>query len=174
MIRPAEPADLDELAVVAATTFPLACPPGARPDDVEAFIAANLSVQALTGYLHDPARTLLVATDRSRILGYAMLIDGVPDDPDVQRAVPLRPAVEVSKMYTLPDVHGAGVSAALMAESLRRSTEAGAGCVWLGVNQQNTRAQRFYRKSGFEITGIKTFGLGGSIEHDYVMTVRLG
>jgi hypothetical protein len=35
--------DLDELADVAARTFPLACPPSATPDNVAAFIAANLS-----------------------------------------------------------------------------------------------------------------------------------
>lgn len=174
MIRTAESADLDELAAVAATTFPLACPPAATSADVTAFIAANLSVQSFTGYLADPDRVILVAGDQTRILGYAMLIRGVPDDPEVQRAVPVRPAVELSKMYVLPDVHGAGVSTALMAESLRRSGEQGAVCVWLGVNQQNVRAQRFYAKSGFEVTGTKTFRLGDSIENDYVMTVRLG
>jgi ribosomal protein S18 acetylase RimI-like enzyme len=37
------------------------------------------------------------------------------------------------------------------------------------VNRENGRAQRFYRKHGFEITGTKTFRLGASLEHDYVM-----
>ena len=57
------------------------------------------------------------------MVGYAMLIRGVPDDDDVQRAVTLRPAVELSKMYVLPDSHGAGVSAALMTAALERATE---------------------------------------------------
>jgi len=161
------PADLTELAAVAAITFPLACPPGVTAANVDAFIAANLSVQAFAGYLDDPQRVVLIARDDTRILGYAMLIRGVPEDADVQRAVPLRPAVEISKMYTLPDVHGAGVSTALMAESLRRSTDA--ACVWLGVNQENQRAQRFYAKSGFRVGGTKTFRLGDSVESDYVM-----
>ena len=62
-------------------------------------------------------------------------------------------------MYVLPDSHGAGISAALMAE---RSTaaEIDANCVWLGVNQKNQRAQRFYTKHGFTINGTKTFRLG--------------
>ncbi|MBX9922377.1 MAG: GNAT family N-acetyltransferase, partial [Mycolicibacterium frederiksbergense] len=98
------PADLTELAAVAAITFPLACPPGVTAANVDAFIAANLSVQAFAGYLDDPQRVVLIARDDTRILGYAMLIRGVPEDADVQRAVPLRPAVEISKMYTLPDV----------------------------------------------------------------------
>lgn len=166
-------ADLAELAAVAAITFPLACPPAVSDDNVAAFIAANLSVDAFAGYLTDPDRVVLIARDEQRILGYAMLIRGVPEDADVQQAVPLRPAVEISKMYTLPDVHGAGVSGALMTESLRRSEQLGAACVWLGVNQENQRAQRFYAKSGFRVSGTKSFRLGESIENDYVM-VRPG
>ena len=103
------------------------------------------------------------------MIGYAMLIRGVPDDDDVQRAVTVRPAVEISKMYVLPDNHGAGASAALMAEALNRAPELGAKCVWLGVNQNNQRAQRFYTKHGFTINGTKTFRLGTRIENDYVM-----
>ncbi len=112
---------------------------------------------------------MLVARNDAGILGYAMTIRGVPDDPDVQRAVPHRPAVELSKMYVLPDSHGAGVSAALMTAAVQRAVASGAACVWLGVNQLNQRAQRFYAKHGFTVTGTKTFRLGTEIEHDYVM-----
>lgn len=168
-VESATPADLPELAEVAATTFPLACPPAVSPDNVAAFVADHLAVQHFAQYLDDPARVVLVARDDTRILGYAMLIRGVPDDPEVAGAVTLRPAVELSKMYALPDVHGAGVSAALMVEVLARSTALGAACVWLGVNQENQRAQRFYAKSGFTVSGTKTFRLGGHVENDYVM-----
>lgn len=104
----------DALAEVAARTFPLACPPSSTSEDIDAFIAENLSADRFARYLTDPDRTVLAARRDGRILGYAMTVRGVPDDPDVQRAVPLRPAIELSKMYVLPDCHGAGVSAALM------------------------------------------------------------
>ena len=117
----------------------------------------------------DADRAVLAARDEGRIVGYVMLIRGVPDDDDVQQAVTLRPAVELSKMYVLPDSHGAGVSAGLMTAALRRAAELDAKCVWLGVNQQNQRAQRFYTKHGFTINGTKTFRLGAGIENDYVM-----
>ena len=103
------------------------------------------------------------------MIGYAMLIRGVPDDDDVQRAVTERPAVEISKMYVLSDNHGAGASAALMTEALERAPQLDAKCVWLGVNQDNQRAQRFYAKHGFTVNGSKTFRLGTRIENDYVM-----
>ena len=162
-------AELAELAGVAARTFPLACPPSVTPDNIVAFIDENLSENRFRDYLTDPARAVLTAREDGRMVGYVLLIRGVLDDEDVQRAVPLRPAIELSKMYVLPDSHGAGVSAALMSAALTRATELDAKCVWLGVNQHNQRAQRFYTKHGFTINGTKTFRLGTHFENDYVM-----
>ncbi|MEU0494500.1 GNAT family N-acetyltransferase [Mycobacterium sp. NPDC006124] len=168
-VTPAREVDLTELADVAARTFPLACPPTTRADDIAAFISENLSATRFRDYLTDPDRVVLAAREDQRISGYAMLIRGVTADDDVQKAVPLRPAVELSKMYVLPDGHGAGVSAALMTAALETCRALGAACVWLGVNQQNQRAQRFYAKHGFEVNGTKTFRVGGRVENDYVM-----
>lgn len=167
-VRPAESADLTELAAVAAVTFPLACPPSATPDNVAAFVAENLSAQRFTDYLADPDRMVLIAHGDA-ITGYAMLIHGVPDDDDVQRAVETRPALELSKIYVLPEAHGAGTAAALMTAALEYAAAHGFRSVWLGVNQENQRAQRFYAKHGFTVNGTKTFRLGTGLEHDYVM-----
>lgn len=172
-VRPAQAADVAELADVAAATFPLACPPSSAPDDIAAFIAGNLSADRFDAYLRDPERAVFVAHDEARILGYTMLIRGVADDAEVQRAVPERPAVELSKCYVLPDVHGGKVAATLMDASVGFAQDLGARCVWLGVNQENQRAQRFYRKHGFEISGTKTFQLGARIESDYVLVRSL-
>jgi ribosomal protein S18 acetylase RimI-like enzyme len=169
-VSPALADDLPELAAVAAVTFPLACPPSASPDNIAAFIAANLSADRFAGYMTDPDRAVFVARAEGPILGYAMLIHGVPsDDADVQQAVTEQPAVELSKIYVLPDAHGGAVSAALITTVIDYATAQHARCLWLGVNQQNARAQRFYAKQGFRIASTKTFRLGDAIENDYVL-----
>ncbi|BBZ61157.1 GNAT family N-acetyltransferase [Mycolicibacterium monacense] len=172
-VFPATRADLPELADVAARTFPLACPPSVTAENIAAFVAENLSPHRFADYLTDPDRIVLAARDGGRIVGYAMLIRGVPDDEDVQRAVSPRPAIEVSKMYVLPESHGTGASSALMTEALTLARETGYRCVWLGVNQENRRAQRFYAKHGFAVTGTKTFRLGAGVENDFVMVCPL-
>ena len=86
----------------------------------------------------------------------------------------VQPAVELSKIYVLPDHHGAGVATALMDDAVRRAANGGARCVWLGVNQNNQRAQRFYGKHGFTIAGTKTFTVGSALENDFVMVRPLG
>lgn len=162
-------ADVTALAAVAARTFPLACPPSASADDVAAFVDTELSAERFAAYLDDPNRTVMAAYEDSRMIGYCLLIRGVSDDPDVQRAVFIRPSVELSKMYVLPDNHGSGVAAALLQAAIDRAKVAAAESIWLGVNQENRRAQRFYAKHGFTVKGTKTFRLGRSTEHDYVM-----
>jgi GNAT superfamily N-acetyltransferase len=168
-IARADSADVEELADLAALTFPLACPPSVTAENIASFVDTNLSSARFAEYLTDPRRLILTASEDGRIVGYAMLIRGVGDDPDVQRVVRVEPAVELSKMYVLPEHHGSGVSTTLMDAALAAAADWGAGCVWLGVNQKNLRAQRFYRKSGFSVNGARTFQLGAATENDYVM-----
>jgi ribosomal protein S18 acetylase RimI-like enzyme len=155
-VTPAVVADLPELADVAAQTFPLACPPSASAANIAAFIDENLTEDRFRGYLADPDRAVLVVREDARMVGYAMLVR----DGD---------GIELSKIYVLPGSHGGGASAALMASALDTARELGAASVWLGVNQHNQRAQRFYAKQGFTVSGTRTFALGEDIENDYVM-----
>ncbi|MFA4082294.1 GNAT family N-acetyltransferase [Mycobacteroides salmoniphilum] len=166
-VSTATAADSAEVAAVAARTFPLACPPSSTPEDIAAFIAANLSTNNFDEYIRE--HRVLVARENDVIIGYSMLVNGVVEDPDVQRAVTLRPAMQLSKMYVLPEFHQAGVAGALMTAALADAAARGAIGVWLGVNQENERAQRFYAKHGFNRSGTKTFQVGERLENDYVM-----
>jgi hypothetical protein len=87
-VAAAAAADLPELADVAAQTFPLACPPSVTHENIAAFIAENLTQEHFAGYLTDGDRLVLVARRDGRMIGYAVLIRGVPDDDDVNRASP--------------------------------------------------------------------------------------
>lgn len=152
-----------ELAAVAAATFPLACPPSVPAADIAAFIEEHLSAERFAGYLADPTRRVLAARDGTRLIGYAMLVAGPGPHP----------GIELSKFYVLAGHHGQGAAAALMSAALVSAAASGASRVWLGVNRKNERAQRFYRKQGFTVTGERTFTLGEAVEEDYVMTRRL-
>lgn len=153
-----------ELAEVAAQSFPLACPPSVTPENITAFIAANLSRENFRAHLADPDRVVLAARADSGIIGYTLLIrgDGRPDR-----------TVELSKMYVLPGWHGTGVAAALIGAALDRARGWGADHVWLGVNQGNARAQRFYAKHGFAVSGTRTFQVGAGVEQDFLMVCAL-
>jgi ribosomal protein S18 acetylase RimI-like enzyme len=149
--------DADELAAVAARTFPLACPPSMTPGNIASFIDTHLSADRFAEYLADPQHAVLTAAKNGRIIGYAMLVRAVE-------------GAELSKIYVLPELHGTGVATALMERALALAADWGVRRVWLGVNQKNQRAQRFYARSGFEVSGTRTFQVGDAIEDDFVMT----
>jgi diamine N-acetyltransferase len=172
-VRTAIATDAATLAAVAAVTFPLACPPDTTQDSIDRFIADNLREPHFAGYLADPARELLLAEVDGEPVGYTMLVAGEPHDADVAATITARPTVELSKCYVLPEHHGHGVAAALMAASIEVARSRDAAGLWLGVNQQNERANGFYAKSGFAIVGTKKFLVGERYEDDYVRELVL-
>jgi ribosomal protein S18 acetylase RimI-like enzyme len=172
-VRRAVPSDAAELARVAAITFPLACPPSTTEAAKAHFIATKLSREAFDAYLASPDHIVLVAEVDGASAGYTMLITGDPADPDVAAAVAARPTIELSKVYVMPEQHGTGVAAALMDASVAAARATGASSMWLGVNTENARANRFYEKSGFRIVGAKKFRLGDVDEDDFVRELTL-
>jgi ribosomal protein S18 acetylase RimI-like enzyme len=132
-------------------------------------LANTLSEGHFQGYLADPDVTVLVIDDGGALRGYSLLVNRPAHDPDVATALTLAPSVELSKCYVHPDHHGLGAAAELMHASLQAAAAAGGAGVWLGVNSQNARAIRFYEKSGFRKVGSKSFRLGTTVEHDFVL-----
>jgi diamine N-acetyltransferase len=169
-VRSASSTDAASLAELAAETFPLACPPHTTAEAIAAFIAEHFTVARFVEYLGDADRTLLVAMEPGgRFVGYSMLIAGEPRDADAAAAVELRPTIELSKFYTRAAAHGTGVGAPLMAATLDTASASGARSTWLGVNEENARAIRFYEKHGFQKVGRKHFTVGGRVEDDWVL-----
>jgi diamine N-acetyltransferase len=174
-IRSAWSADAASLSELAAETFPLACPPHTTAEAIAVFIAEHFTVARFSEYLGDASRTLLVAEEPDgRLVGYSMLIAGEPRDADAAAAVERRPTIELSKFYTRAAAHGTGVAAPLMAATVDAASAVGAVSTWLGVNEENARAIRFYEKHGFRKVGRKHFTVGGRVEDDWVLERLLG
>jgi len=153
---------------LAAETFPLACPPHTLPESIAAFIAEHLSIEAFTRYAADPQRELFVAEIDGAAAGYTMVVFGEPSDADVAASVAARPTAELSKAYVRAEHHGSGIAGALVDASVQAATARGCVSMWLGVNQENAKANRFYEKQGFVRVGTKRFLVGERYEDDYV------
>ncbi|ABM10232.1 MULTISPECIES: GNAT family N-acetyltransferase [Micrococcaceae] len=168
-IRTATTHDAGKLAELAAVTFPLACPPGASRADIQAHLEKTLSEANFTDYLADANITILVLDDGGQLNGYTMLVAKPASDPDVASVLSALPSTELSKCYVHPEHHGKGAASRLISASIADAADKGASGVWLGVNSENAKAIRFYEKSGFQRVGTKSFKLGDSVEHDFVM-----
>lgn len=172
-ITVAAPADAAQLAAVAAVTFPLACPADSLPEDIARHIETQLSAERFTGYIESARHTILCLREGERIGGWSMVALDQPTDEDVLGALSISPTVELSKFYVHPDHHGRGAAAALMQRTLELAAGSGLPGVWLGVNQENARALRFYSKHGFRRVGTKRFRLGDRFEDDFILEQAL-
>ena len=172
-VRFASQDDAALLHNLAGKTFALACPPGTSQESIDDFVNSALSETSFAGYLADTDRDLLIVENDGVAAGYTMLVNGEPTDPDVLAALTTHPTIELSKLYVLATSHGAGVGSALMGATVDAARQRGASAVWLGVNELNQRANRFYEKQGFVIVGTKTFLLGGRYENDFVRELVL-
>ncbi|WP_155821031.1 GNAT family N-acetyltransferase [Gordonia hirsuta] len=167
------------VAFLAAVTFPLACPAHSTREDMAGHIAAALTPQRFADWIDDDSCEVIVAREGEDgpLVGYALVIHTPPTDHDVCAAVGDALSSEVSKMYVLPGHHGTHradrPAHRLMDAAVRSAQARGSQVLWLGVNQLNERAQRYYRKMGFTQAGTRTFQMSGAVENDYVMTRRI-
>ncbi|WP_374456734.1 N-acetyltransferase family protein [Nocardioides sp.] len=174
-VRRAAHEDADGLSRLAALTFPLACTPQTPADFLADHVARHLDAASFRRHLSEPSTVVLLAQQGAGRdpVGYAMLLAGEPADPDVAAAITVRPTIALERCYVHPDHHGTGVARELMAATLDEARRTGARGVWLGVSEQNARANAFYARHGFEVVGRKRFHIGETWEDDNVRELRL-
>ncbi|GAA2527269.1 GNAT family N-acetyltransferase [Rarobacter incanus] len=174
-IRIADATDVPGIALLAAQTFTLACPPTVTPDDVEEFVTANLSASHIAAWIADPEVTVWVAaTDSEETpIAYVKTRLAAVEDEEIAPQLPAGPIFEINKFYVAANAHHTGVAARLMSAVLTAAAARGARTAWLGVNASNERAMRFYTKMGFARCGERTFVVGSQRHHDFLMLKQL-
>lgn len=169
IVRLVQPDEVDDLSRLAARTFPLACPPHTTAEDMALHISTRLSPQAFAADLASPEVTVEVADSPHGLIGFTMLVGQCPPPDGPSGARPM----ELRRIYVDEEWHGTGVGHLLMDSAVERARALDHDQLWLGTNQMNEAAISFYRRHGFQITGAKTFRVGGAVENDHVMSVAL-
>lgn len=161
-VRPATPEDAEAIAALAARTFPMACPDHTTARAIATHIATELTADRFRE--HMASAQLLVVDGDVEAVGYVML---TTEPPPIE--TPWRDPLELRRIYVDRSEHGSGTASALMRASLDAAAAGGHDWIWLGTNEQNQRAIRFYEKFDFRIVGQRTFCVADSVECDYVM-----
>lgn len=171
LVRRAKRSDASRLHEVAGRTFVLAGPPDFDPVVAREFVEENLSLEQFRTWAKDRSTQLWVVEILGVVIGYAtvLLRYTSKDLAGQERAT----TSHLSKFYILPEHHGAGIASELMAHVFEGARKAGMTSMWLGVNQLNTRAKRFYEKNGFVVGATRTFEVAGDVHEDFVMTRTL-
>ena len=74
--------------------------------------------------------------------------------------------IEIERFYLLKEFINKGLGDLLMQKCLETAREYGAELIYLGVWEHNYRAQKFYKKYGFEIFGSHPFPIESTPQTD--------
>lgn len=172
-VRLAGRGDAVMLHLLAAATFPLACPPDTPAEDVQAYIDEELTVERFRTRLESDRRTLFIGEIDGTPAGYAMVSHHAILNDEVAALLEHSPTAELSKLYLLAGRHGSGLADKLMEAALADARDRGAKSMWLGADPGNSRANSLCDRYGFERRGIKKFKVGSRWEDDVIREKQL-
>lgn len=167
-IRLGTASDAKALSLLAAETF---CDTFAHlytPNDLKVFLDSNYTEQIQLSELNrSDYKTFLLVCNRT-IVGYCMIRFGSREKqikgPD--------PVAEIWRFYVRKSYIGRGPAKVLMDRVMEDLHECKIRVVWLGVWENNHRAQKFYKKYGFEEVGYHDFVIGATIDRDLLFQLN--
>lgn len=164
-IRFGTPADAAMLAEIGRKSFldAFADHPKNAPADMEIFIKQAFGTAIQARELDDEKTVYLIAEIGGAIAGYAKLHKDAKEE-----MVTGGKCLEIARFYMLTEQIGRGIAGKLMQTVLEFAHENGFETIWLGVWEFNARAQKFYRKWGFEHVGTHVFQFGNDPQTDWV------
>lgn len=167
-IRKLNITDLDNLQKISVTTFKETFEEVNTEEDMQKYLAENLSLERLKSELENPNSEFYFAENENEILGYLKLNFG-----DTQTENQGNEALEIERIYVLKEFFSLKVGQFLFEKSVEIAKEKSMKFIWLGVWEENKRAIRFYEKNGFEIFGKHDFVLGTDVQTDLLMKLFL-
>lgn len=168
VIRKASVRDTALLADLGARTFSNAFGAENTPEDMADYLATNFNQERVAKELVNTDSTFFLAEVEQAAVGYAKVKKG-----EAPSCVTGGKAIELVRLYILPEYFGRGVGEALMRACLDEVKRAGFQTIWLGVWENNHRAQAFYHKFGFQVVGEHIFQLGSDAQNDKIMECAL-
>jgi diamine N-acetyltransferase len=164
--RDAVAADADVLAAFARDTWVETFGHLYPPHDLRAYLTAKYGADIQRREIADSETRYRLAFDDAGLVGYCMMgrLDMPVDDPG---------ALELHRLYLHKRAKGAGVADALMRETIAWAKAKGASALYLSVWENNERAQKFYRRFGFEDYSEWDFMVGSIADRDYIWKLPL-
>lgn len=167
VLREAGRADIPALARLAQDTYIETFGTLYQPEDLAAFFEEALSEAAITAEMADPRVAYRVIEADGQLIGYCKV------GPLKVPAEPTGPALELRQLYLRQSAQGLGLGDALMAWAMSEARARGAQWFYLSVYSENYRAQRFYRRHGFEHGGEYHFMVGQQADREFWWWRRL-
>ena len=151
----ATPDDSALLSALAVQTYTEAFGPSMSAADLASHLKTNLSPEHVREMLHEDV--FLLARVEGETVAFVQFGDAHIDAGDLSKPSEVQPGdKEIRRLYVSTAFQNLGVGAKLMDAALNHPWLAGT-TIFLDVWEDNTGAQRFYRRYGFERVGERAF-----------------
>lgn len=168
-IHPIAPSQVSELAILAKTTFLQTFLGTTSEERVYDYVDQAFQESTLREELESPSNRFWFFQEGNQHIGYAKLRLEKPPYECIPGASP----IELQRFYFDAAFHGKGHSRQLMEFCLEQARLLNADVMWLGVWENNLRAQKFYEKFGFYEVGDHAFLMGDESQRDLLMAKKL-
>ena len=167
-ITTAHVTDASALTALSIVTFRDTFEKDNRAEDMDKYVAEQMTVAQLTKELNDTSSVFFLMHDGTTLMGYAKM--RTSENPDGLHATN---PIEIERIYIAKDYHGKRAGASLMQHCVDHANKDGHDALWLGVWEHNTRARLFYERWGFRLFGEHVFLLGDDEQTDVLMKLHL-
>lgn len=134
--------------------------------DLEQYLIEAYSIPNITKDFESTDTDIIVATDeKHEIVGFAQLTRGTTEPCLVNKSN----FCELQRLYVREDQHGKGIGSSLMNRIDEMAIQQGFKGMWIGVWEENVKAQRVYRRQRFEKCGSHDFKCGEEVQTDWIM-----
>ncbi len=162
-IRRVTPDDADALTAIARQTFFDTFTGTCTEADMQSFLDQYYNSAQLGNELSDPETFCFFAEFNDAPVAYLQFKEEYKSFPMMKKWK----ALELKRIYVLKEFHGQGIAQQLMDLILDFAKEKKYEVVWLGVWEHNLRAQKFYEKYGFKLSGYThDFPIGNTPQTD--------
>ncbi|KAJ8099348.1 acyl-CoA N-acyltransferase [Lipomyces tetrasporus] len=168
--RKACTSDATNIAKLGVHVFTITFGHSVPSQELQAYLDKSYSIGTIAEDLEDPMKDIIVATDQSgKILGFAYLTRNT-SEPCV---ADLADKVELQRIYVDPAAHGKGIGSLLVRSIEEIARKRGFRNIWLGVWEENYKAQKAYERWGYQRVGKHDFVLGTVVQTDHIMAKSL-
>ena len=160
--------DIKKLQTIAKQTFTETFGSQNTAEDLAKFLSEEYAFDKLKAEVENPESFYYFCYFEDELAGYLKLNVGA-----AQTESDYPEALEIQRIYVLQKYQGKRIGLAMMQQALAVAKKLKKPQVWLGVWENNLKAQAFYQKSGFKKVGSHDFILGDDKQTDYILLKTL-
>jgi diamine N-acetyltransferase len=147
--RRATLADAETLSEISKSTFYDTFTGTCTEEDMQWFLTENFNLKIVQEELSNDQDKFYLALVNGKAVGYLRFMEDYSNFPHIQKWKSL----ELKRIYVEKDYHGKGIAQVLLNLVIEYAKENKYEVLYLGVWEHNTKAQKFYLKSGFVDSG---------------------